>query len=270
MRVPIIQKIVLAEEAFVERRLPEAGKTKFLVKVGQDVKPYDFVAEAKANHRHRLTAGLPGKVAKILPGRAALLQTEAVIIRGVFGIGDDTEGEVRVASQFYEPIVASSLSASGEGAILIGGFLPSLEVIKKAEAVGVRGIVCGGANRLDLLRPSLPILLTEGFGPVPMSPTVFSFLSAVAGRHVFLSPEELELLVARYVDHHDDWQELFLSEAAGVEPWVEVKVGDAVQVFSFGQFGQLGKVTAIKGDEVEVEVASGKIYVPGRNVGIIK
>jgi hypothetical protein len=29
-------------------------------------------------------------------------------------------------------------------------------------------------------------------------------------------------------------------------------------------------VTAIKGDEVEVEVASGKIYVPGRNVGIIK
>lgn len=265
MRTPVIQKIVSAKKAFVERR---GGK--FLVKVGQTVKPYDFVAELKDDHRRRLAAGVPGKVVKLLSGKAVLLQTEAAIIRGVFGVGEDAEGEVRVGARHHEPIIAGSLSASDEGAILVAGCVPSLEVLRKAEAVGVRGIVCGGANRSDLTKTSLPVLLTEGFGAVPMNGSVFEFLAGVSGRHVFLSPENMELLVSRHGDHREERPDLFASQVEDAEPWAEVKVGDAVQIFSLGQFGQSGKVVAIGDNEVEVETDGGKITVPSRNVGIIK
>ncbi len=270
MLYPIIQKIVFSEKVFVERRL--GGEGKLFVKRGDKVRPFDFVAEIKDTVRQRLTAGVSGKIVKLIPGKAVLVQTSAVIVRGVVGRGQDSEGEVRIAANYNEPIKLEAIDAGCTGDILVGGHVPTLEVFKKAEAVGVKGIVCGGADFACFKKMTLPTLLTEGFGRPPLNRTVFGFLKSVAGRHVFLSPDHGELLVARHSDGEENHRQLLEAQPKEVvESFAELKEGMGVQVFNYENFGQMGKAERIFENEVEVLLENGdKIKVPGRNLGIIK
>lgn len=263
MLCPVIQKVIFGKEVFVERRLD--GEGKFFVKKGSKVRPFDFVAEVKDHVRQRLTAGVGGEVVKLLPGKAVLIKTSAVIVRGVVGRGQDSEGEVRIVADYDEPIPLAAVDAECAGDILVGGYVPSLGVFKKAEAVGVKGIVCGGVDFAAFQKTTLPTLLTEGFGRPPLNRKVFEFLKNVEGRHVFLSPEHGELLVARDTDGEGG------EEVA--EPFAELEKGVAVQVFTSAAFGQMGKVVGMGSGEVEVEVeldTGDKIVVAERNLGIIK
>lgn len=271
MPAPVIQKVIFNKKAFVERRLEGGGK--FFVKKGSKVRPFDFVAEVssarggseapKGPARRRLTAGVGGEVVKLLPGKAVLIKTSAMIVRGVIGKGEDGEGEIRIAAEHNAPIESSSVDAGCAGDVLVGGYVPNLEVFRKAEAVGVKGIVCGGADFAAFQKTTLPTLLTEGFGRPPLNRKVFEFLKKVEGRHVFLSPEHGELLVARYTDVEEG------EEVA--EPFAELEKGVEVQVFTSANFGQLGKVEKVLADTVEVALDTGdKIIVTERNLGIIK
>ena len=277
MLSPVIQKIIFSPKAFVERQIPpgtEGGR--FFVKEGSKVRPFDFVAEVPEAPRNqgsrRLTAGVPGEVVKVLPGKAVLIKTSAVIIRGVFARGEDSEGEVRIAANYDEPIGLEAIDGSDSGQILVGGSVLSLEVFKKAEAVGVKGILCGGADFVALQRTRLPTLLIDGFGSPPLNREVFDFLKSVEGRHVFLSPERRELLVARHFDGEEDCRELLDNQSEEVsEAFIELEKGFRVQVFTTPYFGQMGRVEKIAGETVVVLLENGdKIEVPGRNLGIIK
>lgn len=266
MQAPVVQKVIFNKRVFVERRLPEADHGKFFVKKGSQVRPFDFVAEIRDTVRQRLTAGVGGEVVKLLPGKAVLIQTEAVIIRGVAGRGEDSEGEIRIAAGHDEPIGLELIDADCAGDVLIGGWVPSLEVFRKAEAVGVKGIVCGGADFAAFAKTDLPTLLTEGFGRPPLNHRAFEFLKEVEGRHVFLSPEHEELLVARLAD--GDEAE---AEAEVTEVFTKLEKGMEVQVFTSANFGRIGKAEKVGESVVEVLLENGdRIEVRGRNVGIIK
>jgi len=269
MLCPVIQKIVFSKKAFVERRL--GGEGNLLVKKGDKVRPFDFVAEIKDTVRQRLTAGVSGEVVKLIPGKAVLVQISAVIVRGVIGKGEDTEGEIRIAAAGDAPIELSVIDAGCAGDILVGGYVPTLEVLKKAEAVGVKGIVCGGTDFAAFQKTALPILLTEGFGRPPLNRGVFEFLKRVEGRHVFLSPDHEELLVALHSDGAGRHREFLETQPEEVtESFAELEKGMVIQVFAYENFGQMGKVEKI-GKTVEVLLDSGeKIEVSGRNLGIIK
>jgi transcription antitermination factor NusG len=114
--------------------------------------------------------------------------------------------------------------------------------------------------------------VTEGFGRIPLNRRAFEFLRGVEGRHVFLSPEHRELLVARHLDGEEDRRELIEAQPEEVsEAFAEVKKGMTVQVFAGDVFGQMGKVEKVEGDEVSVVLDTGdKIVVPERNVGIVR
>jgi len=272
MQVSVIQKIIFNEKAFVERRLPEADEGRFFVEKGSKVRPFDFVAEIKDTARQWLTAGVGGEVVKILPQKAILIRTSAVVIRGVFGRGEDSEGEIKIAAEHDEPLCLEAVEADGRDQILVGGSVPTLEVFKKAEAVGVKGIVCGGADFASLQKTTLPTLITEGFGRPPLNYRIFEFLKNVEGRHVFLSPEREELLVARHINGKEDQQELIEAESKELsEAFVELKEGMEVEIFGSNHFGQIGKVGKVGADVVEVLLEKGdKIEVPGRNLGVVK
>jgi len=267
MLCPVIQKVIFSKQAFVERRLPVAGHGKFFVKKGTKVRPFDFVAEVPEAPRNpgsqRLTAGVGGEVVEVLSGRAILIKTSAVSVRGVIGKGEDEEGEIRIAADYNAPIELSAVDAGCASNVLVGGFVPTLEVFKKAEAVGVRGIVCGGTDFAAFQKSNLPTLLIEGFGRPPLNRKVFEFLKKVEGRHAFLSPGHEELLVARLDGAVEDVQEVG-------EVFAKLEEGMEVQVFSASCFGQMGKAGKVQGDMVEVSLNGDKISVPGRNLGIIK
>jgi hypothetical protein len=262
MQIPVIQKIISSPEAFVERRLKGGGE--FFVEEGDRVRPFDFVAEVpRGRGRQKLTAGVGGEVVKLLPGKAVLIKTSTVGVRGVVGKGEDDEGEVRIAAEHDASIELDVLDADCVGDILVGGFVPTLEVFKKAEAVGVKGIVCGGADFAAFQKSTLPTLLVEGFGRPPLDREVAEFLKKVEGRHAFLSPDYQELLVAQYPGGEGDQE--------SSEVFAEIKKGMTVEIFDFRWFGQKGKVVGIDGDMVEAVLDGGdRIEVMGRNVGIIK
>ncbi len=270
MLCPVIQKIVFNKKAFVERRLGDEGR--LLVKKGDKVRPFDFVGEIRDTVRQRLTAGVSGEIVKLIPGKAVLVQTSAVIVRGVIGKGEDSEGEIKIAAGDDAPIELSVIDAECAGDILIGGYVPTLEVFKKAEAVGVKGIVCGGTDFACFKKTALSTLLTEGFGRPPLNREVFEFLKRVEGRHVFLSPDQEGLLVAIHLDGEESHRELLEAQPEEVaEVFAELKEGTGVQVFTSENFGQGGKAAKVLKDTVEVLLDGGeKIEVPGRNVGIIK
>ncbi len=291
MLCPVIQKVIFSQEAFVERRLPPSAKGgadsgNFFVEEGSRVRPFDFVAEVpKDPARRRLTAGVGGEVVKLLPGKAVLIKTSAVVVRGVIGKGEDDEGEIRIAAEHNAPIEPSSVDAGCAGDVLVGGFVSSLEVFKKAEAVGVRGIVCGGADFAAFQKSNLPTLLVEGFGRPPLNRNVFEFLKKVEGRHIFLSPGREELLVARLgeeVEERPETGEVFVTLKEGMEVQIfsasyflsEAKNARFSSEARGSYFGQMGKVAKVLADTVEVVLdspeANGKIVVPGRNLGIIK
>jgi hypothetical protein len=265
MQAPIIQKVISSRKVFVERRLGKEGK--ILVEKGSQVRPFDFVAEVPpgggGGGGRRLTAGVGGEVVKLMPGKAVLIQTAAVTICGVAGRGEDSEGDVRISAGYDEPIRLEKINSDCAGGLLVGGYVSKLEVFKKAGAVGVRGIVCGGTDFAAFDKINLPTLVIEGFGRPPLNRRVFDFLKEVEGRHVFLSPEHRELLVAYRRDGEIVGQEV-------TEPFAEVKVGIAVQVFAGKNFGRIGKVKKVVEDMVEVDLDGDEIIVPERNVGIIK
>ena len=267
MPCPVIQKVIFGKQVFVERRLPVPGRGEFFVQKGSEVRPFDFVAEVPEAPRNpgsqRLTAGVGGEVVKVLPGKAVLIKTSAVIVRGVIGKGEDDEGEIRIVANHNAPIELGAVDVGCAGDVLVGGFAPTLEVFKKAEAVGVRGIVCGGTDFAAFQKSNLPTLLIEGFGHPPLNRRVFEFLKKVEGRHAFLSPGHEELLVARLGDESEEGPEVG-------EVFVELKKGMKVQVFTLGNFGWIGEVEKVSGDMVEVDLGGEKVEVPGRNVGIIK
>jgi len=269
MPVPVIQKIIFDKEVFVERRVSPGGR--LLVEEGSAVRPFDFVAEIEDGVRRHLTAGVGGRVVKLLPGKAVLIRTSAVVVYGVIGKGEDDEGEIKIAAEYDAPIELSAIDSNCVGDILVGGFVPNLEVFKKAEAVGVKGIVCGGADFAAFQKSDLPTLLVEGFGHPPLDNKVAEFLQKVEGRHVFLSPGCQELLVARYPNGKEDQH---LIEERPVEAplaFVDLKKGMELEIFDAANFGQMGKVEKVVGDEVEVVLDNGdKIIVPGRNIGIVR
>lgn len=283
--IPIIQKIQVSPQCFVERQLPpDSGK--IFVEEGDKVRPFDFVAEVKSNHQKRLTAGVAGEIVKILPQKAVLIKSSGITVRGVFGHGEDSEGEIIVLTGNDQPLGVDVVDEKVRGKILVGGFLTSLEAVKKAEALLASGVVCGGVN-LDILpKTPLTILVTEGFGQVSLNPEVFEFLKKVEGRHVFLSPDHKELLVTkRFGDNKDTLDQFDHLPQETDAVWVSPRVGQTVQVLTAKHFGQIGKIrslpkrptrlpSGIVTTVVEVKLdppeAGGKISVPERNVGVIK
>jgi hypothetical protein len=287
INVPIIQKVVYSREAFVERAAADvdaglgrqvpadvASERKILVTVGQTVNEYDFVAEVGSDHfkpRRRITAGVPGVVADILEEQAVLIRTEALIVRGVYGQGDDAEGELRVVSGISEPIREQDVVPEQSGAILVGGHVAAVEVLNKAEALGVAGIVCGGVNRLNLKKSRLPLLVIDGFGRVFFSEHVHHLLSQFTGRHVFVSPERAELLLAKRKKEKAAHEKIFARYTEeSAEYFAPLKKGLKVQVFSGWHFGRIGKVVGVGDGMVDVRIDSDIMRVPVRNVGIIR
>lgn len=226
----------------------------------------------------RLTAGAKGIVFKIIPGKAVLLKVSAAVIRGVFAYGRSVEGELIVLGKFNTPLGLEQLGSSLSGRIVVAGSFASPEVIAKALAIGVKGMVVGGVNYLRGQRlfagEDFSLLVTEGFGELPLEPSCWSYLKSVEARHTLLVPERKELLVPE-TEPHDGVGE----EGGG---FVELGVGKRVEIFSWPYLARTGRVVKI-GDQpvkfpseikalavkVKLEDTGEEVEVPLRNVGVL-
>ena len=106
----------------------------------------------------QIDAYLDGVVEEVLPREGVVIRTEGAFIQGIFGVGGETQGVVRVAVNGPDDILDENcLEASDKGKVVVGGSLVTFGAIKKAEQVGAVGLVAGGI--IAVVAMSIAILL---------------------------------------------------------------------------------------------------------------
>src|SRR5439155_9830629 len=132
-----------------------------------------------------INAYVRGVVAEVLPEEGVVVETHAAFLQGIFGVGGETFGEIAIAvSSPAAPLTESALDAAHRGRVVIGGSHVSHAALMRAREVGAAAGVVGGFDDRDLRELlgrdlgvaitgseelGLTLVLTEGFGRVPMA-----------------------------------------------------------------------------------------------------
>ncbi|TAL12305.1 MAG: hypothetical protein EPO02_02060 [Nitrospirae bacterium] len=249
-----------------------------------------------------LCAYLDGTVVEAFPGQGVRVEATCAFIQGIFGIGGETWGEMVLAvSSPDEELTESLLGPQHAGKIVVGGAFAGAEVLARAKAVGVKGIVVGGMHDKDLRallgydlgvaitgteHVGFTLILTEGFGRIPMARKTFDLLTKLGGRKACVSgatqiragvirPEIIvPLAPGERVEGIEAGQ---VGEARG-----GVKIGDPVRVIREPFFGHIGQVVGLPAEltgipteshvrVMEVMFSDGsRAVVPRANIEVIE
>lgn len=144
------------------------------------------------------TAYLHGEVVDVLPGEGAVIQSRAAFIQGIFGVGSERSGVLRVVGQGpHTPLTPDLLAADLKGAVVVCGSGASTPALQKAAEVGITGLVLGALPDQELRqyvgydigvaitgqeKVPFTLVLTEGFGVIPMADRTFTLLRSLDGK----------------------------------------------------------------------------------------
>lgn len=243
-----------------------------------------------------LDAYIPGIVTEIVSNEGAVIECASTFIEGIFGVGGERHGEIYVAVDSpRDKLTVDMVSSKWRGKLVVGGSYISAEALKKAMEIGTHGIVVGGIDFKDICDflgyeigvaitgredISMTVIITEGFGEIPMAYRTFNLLKANEGRLAcFDGATQIRAGVIRpeIVIPRDDVDPLSLPLEAemyvgGMQP------GTKVRVIRAPYFGQLAKVANLPIElqyvetespvrVVEIELQNGlRAIVPRANV----
>lgn len=232
-------------------------------------------------------AYINGKITDIIPDEGVEVSTPAAFIQGIFGIGAEQRGEIKVLTKDTSThIKEDMIDESCKGKVLVGGSFLSYKAFLKAQKLGAVGVVVGGFNYSDIKKIvgydigvaitgqeeiTTTLIITEGFGDVRMAQQTFELLKSHEGdmasingatqiRAGVIRPEII-IPVEDDSEMQDRKAELF-----GMEPGTEVRVIRAPY------FGMLGKVTELPHELQRLEsgslarVAKVKLYENDKEV----
>lgn len=203
---------------------------------------------------------IEGRVTQIIPQEGVEVQAVGTFIQGIFGIGGETYGKIRVIASTPDDVIdESKIPAECKHEVLVGGSLATLDGVKRAIANGAAALVVGGFDSFDLKKLlgyeqgvaitggeqiGITLVLTEGFGKIGMARRTFELLKRNEGHKASVSGATQiragvmrpEIIIAKKdVTHH----ELHEHEPAGLE------IGDVVRIIREPWFGKIGKVSEL-------------------------
>lgn len=142
-------------------------------------------------------AYIEGIVEEIIPREGVVVVTEGAFIQGIFGVGGETTGTIRVVVDSPDDVLtASHIESDDDGKVVVGGSLITSDAIQRCAEVGARGIVAGGIIDHDLVEylgfdigvaitghEDVPVtlIITEGFGQMKMADRTFNLLKKLSG-----------------------------------------------------------------------------------------
>lgn len=234
-------------------------------------------------------AYIRGTVAQVLPEEGVVIETEAVFIQGIFGIGGESRGELVVVTENREAeLTAEMIKPEHAGKVLVGGSFISLAAYKKALSLKVAGVVVGGFNYFDLeeiLGYTLGVaitgsedlvtslVLTEGYGEIRMGSRTFNLLKEHHGKFTSINgATQIRAGVIRPeivipLDPED-----IKGDVHAVQINEGIQAGSLVRVIRAPYFGRIGTVVSLPPElqkmesETMVRVAEIKI---GEDVMVI-
>lgn len=245
-------------------------------------------------------AYIDGRIRAIHEGKSVEIETSGTFIQGIFGIGGERSGIVlpldeppteRISVRHLE-----KLAPQLAGAVLVGGMRFDVSALRFAAEHGCVGIVTGSidSETLDEFLGdritvsvtgdediSLSLIITEGFGELPISERILELLRKKKGQRVSLNGATQvragavrpELIVP------DMSQDSTQESAADDAP--KLQVGSDVRCTRVPFFGERGKIVRLPSElrkvasGVEVRVAEVElgnkrvVIVPRANLEVV-
>ncbi|MBM3307111.1 MAG: hypothetical protein FJY74_02160 [Candidatus Eisenbacteria bacterium] len=222
-------------------------------------------------------AYVDGEVVDVLPGEGAVVEAFGTFVQGIFGVGGERTGEIKVIVAGPGDVIDEGrIDASLKGKIAVGGSHITWGALQKAMQIGVSGIVVGGFDDPDLRRLlgkdlgvaitgsediATTLVLTEGFGEIAMAGSTFELLTSREGRKASINgatqiragvirPE----IVIPMPDDKASAADAVAGHGGGLEP------GSVIRVIREPHFGRLGSVTDLP-NELQVMESESKVRV---------
>jgi hypothetical protein len=246
-----------------------------------------------------IDAYIDSKVIEIYGKEGVIVETVAAFIQGIFGIGRETKGSLRIAVDSPDTELSEDLiTPEDRGKIIIGGSFMTLKAMRKAMDLKVAGMITGGVNAQDVKEvlgydlgvaitgsEDIPttFIVTEGFGPMNMAERTFNLFRSNEGKRASMNgATQIRAGVIRpeVVITIPELMAKDLNEAERKEGGLDI--GSEIRVIREPFFGRLGKVSALpvqltvldsesKARVLEVEFGDGeKAIIPRANVELIE
>ena len=244
-----------------------------------------------------LLAYIDGTVVETIAQQGIVVEAICSLVQGIFGIGGEIWGEVVVAVESPDqPLIPALLKPDMKGKIVVGGSFLSAETMTKAKDLGVAGLVVGGIHDKDLRallgydlgvaitgteHVGFTLILTEGFGTIPMASKTFKLLSVHAGQKASISgATQIRAGVIR--------PEIIIPQPASAlnlatsSQRTGIRLGDPVRIIRDPLFGRIGEVSALPSGltkiptesdvrVLEVTFADGvRAVIPRTNIEVIE
>lgn len=220
-----------------------------------------------------LMAYVDGKVVRITADKEVSIETHGVLIQGIFGIGGETVGTVRlIAKSPTDKITEADIPSDCKDQILVGGAYVTLSGLKQAVKQGASGFVTGGFSNHELKellgyeqgvaitgteQVGITLILTEGFGSIGMAQRTFSLFEKFKGKIASINgATQIRAGVIRpeVVIPHEATLSVSKHTIKGLEP------GDIVRVIREPYFGKIGTVVSLP-PELQVVESEAKVRV---------
>ena len=205
-----------------------------------------------------------GMVTEIAPNEGVTVETYGTYIQGIFGVGGETVGNLTVAvAAPSDELAAEQILPEHRGNILVSGSLVTTDAIQKAIQQGVKGIIAGGIDDVDLRELlgyelgvaitgseeiGITLVITEGFGSIAMAEQTFALLKARAGMKTSINGATQiragvvrpEILIPIVPEVAETASKVADGTAEGI-----LEVGSSVRIIREPYFGKLGRVTEL-------------------------
>ncbi len=218
-------------------------------------------------------AYIDGEVVEIFEREGVAVATWCSFIQGIFGIGGETHGDIKVVVPDNSTILTGKeIGPECKGKVVVGGSMVTADAIKKAAKVGAAGIVVGGFDDKDLRDflgydlgvaitgsedVGITLIVTEGFGQINMAQKTFDLLKSKEGQRACINGATQiragvirpEVIIPFPADIH-------ARQDAGDYREQGLRVGSPVRVIRHPHFGKLGVVTDLPPQLLELESGS--------------
>src|SRR5580765_6108095 len=241
-----------------------------------------------------------GRIVEVIPQQGVVVETNCSLVQGIFGIGGETRGEIVMAvTSPDEELSTRHFTADMKGKVVVGGSFISSEALARAKELGVAGVVIGGIHDKDLRallgydlgvaitgteQVGFTLILTEGFGSIPMAGKTFALLSAHAGQPASISGATQiragvirpEIIIPKRADASGAHSTATIPQREGI------RIGDQVRIIRDPLFGKIGEVASLPSElqkiptesdvrVMEVRFGDGsKAVIPRTNIELIE
>jgi hypothetical protein len=208
-------------------------------------------------------AFVSGDVVEVIESQGVVIETEATLIQGIFGVGGEAYGNVKICCKnARDPLTADAIPSDAAGCLLVGGARMTQEAIRKAIDLKASAIISGGIDDQDLKnllgydlgvavtgteRIGITVIVTEGFGEIAMADRTFELLvsrSGAPGSVNGATQIRAGVLRPEIIIPHEKWK-LSSDDAEGAHGGGTLDVGTPVRIIRDPWFGMLGKVSAL-------------------------